>query len=97
MEQGKKLHLELDPGHGYNDITKAMTIAWQNMPFQAGGWFKHTEEQREGGYQTLLQGQANRFFMGGDAMSYVPGWMEGALTAGQMAANQVVNAIRLKA
>ena len=32
--------------------------------------------------------------MGGDAMSHLPGWMEGALSAGRMAADNVVTAAR---
>ena len=97
-EQGRKLHAELDPsarneqGNPYNMIDKAMTIAWQNMPFQAGGWFTYTDDQRKEGYQVMLAGQKNMFFMAGDAMSYIPGWMEGALTAGLRAKAQVENA-----
>jgi len=100
--EGRKLHKELDPttreglnadGKPYNAVNKAMTIAWQNMPFQDGGWFSYTDEQRNNGYQTMLKGQKDRFFMAGDAMSYVSGWMEGALTAGVRAKDQVITNI----
>lgn len=94
LVQGIKLHPELDPRYGYHDVSKALTIAWHNMPFQAGGWFEATEDQRQCGYQVLLRGQGGRLFMGGDAMSYLPGWMEGALSAGRMAACNVVDAVR---
>ena len=93
LQQGIKLHPELNPsGYPYNDVSKAMTIAWQNMPFQDGGWCKYTDEQRKTGYQVMLAGQWDRFFMAGDAMSYMPGWMEGAITAGLMARDNVLKA-----
>lgn len=92
LEDGIRLHPELNPSHNpmYHDVSKAMTISWQNMPFQDGGWFTCSQEQRDNGYQTLLKGQNGTLFMGGDAMSYTPGWMEGAIAAGVMATNNVV-------
>ena len=93
LEGGINLHPELDPNHSpqYNDLSKAMTISWQNMAFQAGGWFSapSTDDQKDQ-YQILLDGQHGRFFMGGDAMSYTPGWMEGAVAAGCMAAENII-------
>jgi len=90
--QGRHLHPKLlDPR--VNHIRKAMTIAWQNMPFQAGGWFEYTDEQRANGYQTMLEGQGDRFFMAGDAMGYNSGWMEGAIEAGLMAKDRVKEAV----
>jgi monoamine oxidase len=93
LQQGVKLHTELgDPK--VNQTGKAMTIAWQNMPFQAGGWFDYTEDQRKNGYQTMLKGQKDRFFMAGDAMSYTPGWMEGALGAGRLAVSNIEKLVK---
>ncbi len=90
--QGRHLHPKLlDPR--VNHIRKAMTIAWQNMPFQAGGWFEYTDEQRANGYKTMLEGQGDRFFMAGDAMGYNSGWMEGAIEAGLMAKDRVKEAV----
>ena len=95
LANGERLHPELNPERGMNDLSKAMTISWQNMAFQDGGWFTAPQDEDQNAqYQVLLNGQNGRFFMGGDAMSYVPGWMEGALTAGQMAANQVASEVR---
>ena len=94
LAEGIKLHPELAPERGYHDLSKALTIAWQNMPFQAGGWYEATPEQYDTHYQVLLGGQHGRLFMGGDAMSHLPGWMEGALSAGRMAAGNVVTAAR---
>jgi len=56
LQQGVKLHPELGVPK-VNPTRKAMTIAWQNMPFQAGGWFDYTEDQRKDGYVKMLNGQ----------------------------------------
>jgi len=34
--------------------------------------------------------------MAGDAMSYTPGWMEGALGAGRLAVSKIVDRARLE-
>ncbi|MFK5894819.1 MAG: FAD-dependent oxidoreductase [Pseudomonadota bacterium] len=94
--QGRRLHRELvDPR--INHINKAMTIAWQNMPFQAGGWVEYTDEQRndENGYKLMLKGLNDRFFMAGDAMGYNEGWMEGAIEAGLSAKDQISAAVEV--
>ncbi len=99
-KQGAKLHEELKPtaknskGQPYNNIDKAMTIAWQNMPFQDAGWYDCTAKEHKPYYNTMLKGQKGRFFMAGDAMSYMPGWMEGAITAGLMAKDNIVKKVK---
>jgi len=90
LSEGIKLHPELDPSYKYNDLSKAMTIAWQDLPFQDNGWVKYTAEQRQTGYQIMLAGQQNKFFMAGDAMSYMPGWIEGAISAGLLATENIL-------
>ena len=155
VREGARLHPELDPkevdenGRPYNAVKKAMSIAWQNMPFQDAGWYdctghdeyaekkyeikkpiqkaegisdqeleaqnnqiavdnglarvknaeiekrdkkiqKSNDKKRKEYYHRMLAGQENLLFMAGDAMSYLPGWMEGAITAGQLATSKVV-------
>ena len=43
LQQGMRLHPELGQD-SINPLSKAMTIAWQNMPFQAGGWFTYSKD-----------------------------------------------------
>lgn len=99
-KQGSKLHKELNPksknaqGKPYNNVRKAMTIAWQNMPFQDAGWYDCTAEEHKPYYDQMLKGQKGRFFMAGDAMSHMPGWMEGAITAGLMAKDNIVKKVK---
>jgi monoamine oxidase len=56
---------------------KGISIAWQNVPFQGGGWADWKPRQtRE--YTRLLHPEGN-FWVAGDQVSYLPGWQEGAV------------------
>lgn len=69
------------------DIKKGITIAWQNVPYQRGGWADWQPEQDEA-YRRLLQPD-RRFFVAGDQMSYLPGWQEGAIRSACYVMNRI--------
>jgi monoamine oxidase len=74
LSGGAKLH----PGFGekvYAD--KGLTIAWQYMPFQVGGWASTDKEV----YDRITALPRGRLYLVGDAWSYLPGWQEGAVTS----------------
>jgi monoamine oxidase len=78
LEGGAKLH----PGFAdkvYAD--KGLTIAWQYMPFQVGGWASDTASTQPEVYQHITDLPRGRLFLAGDAWSYLPGWQEGAITS----------------
>jgi monoamine oxidase len=75
---GAKLH----PGFAdkvYAD--KGLTIAWQYMPFQLGGWPSDTANTQPAVYEAITDLPQGRLYLAGDAWSYLPGWQEGAITS----------------
>lgn len=68
------------------DINKGLSIAWQQVAFQEGGWadWDNTKESDRVAYERLLAPDQN-FFVVGDQVSPLPGWQEGAM----MSANHV--------
>jgi len=78
LKGGEKLH----PGFAkkvYAD--KGLTIAWQYMPFQVGGWASDTASTQPEVYQHITDLPRGRLYLAGDAWSYLPGWQEGAITS----------------
>ena len=63
-------------------LTNGITIAWQNIPTQRGGWvdWQYVAEKPEEQARimnTIRKGQHN-FHVIGDQVSWLPGWKEGA-------------------
>ena len=78
LKGGEKLH----PGFGnqvYAD--KGLSIAWQYMPFQVGGWASDTANTQPEVYQHITDLPRGRLYLAGDAWSYLPGWQEGSITS----------------
>lgn len=67
---------------------RAITIAWQNVPFQEGGWSDWKPDQVDE-YNRLLCPEANVFWVAGDQMSYLPGWQEGAALSARYVAGRI--------
>jgi monoamine oxidase len=57
-----------------------LSIAWQMVPFQEGGWsdWDWTKPEQQAAYDRLLEPD-KRFQVVGDQVSYLPGWQEGAV------------------
>jgi monoamine oxidase len=71
-------------GNDFADgLGRGLAIAWQNMPFQRGGWAQWEKVQnRLVHYNTLLDGDRTvGFYIVGDQLSQLPGWQEGAVAA----------------
>jgi monoamine oxidase len=66
---------------------KGITIAWKNIPYQAGGWADWDPSHRSH-YATLLQPEG-RFWVAGDQVSYLDGWQEGAIRSAQWVMNGI--------
>ena len=77
LRDGNALHPGF-PDKVYAD--KGVTIAWHNMPFQVGGWAGLTAVTQPDVYRTIIKPQG-RLYAAGDAYSYLPGWLEGAVTS----------------
>ena len=78
LRGGEKLH------HGFADKVfrdRGLTVAWQYMPFQLGGWAGDTAYEQPDVYQEITNPPPSRIYFAGDTWSYLPGWQEGAITA----------------
>ena len=69
-----------------------LSIAWQNVPYQRGGWadWDPNSAADAAAYERLLQPDGSgRLYVVGDQVSSLPGWQEGAM----MSAEHVVESI----
>ena len=86
---------KLQPEFGDESIVPTdlgLSIAWQNVPYQRGGWAEWDPNSAAdaAAYERLLQPDGNdRFYVVGDQVSSLPGWQEGAM----MSAEHVVESI----
>lgn len=88
MEGAKRLHPQFDD---HVSIRTGMSIAWQNVPYIGGGWaeWNASEPAQAKAYQRLLKGDG-RFHVGGDQVSYLPGWQEGAILSAYHVVNRIL-------
>jgi monoamine oxidase len=76
---------------------KAISIAWQNIPNEGGGWanWDSGNPAHAEAYSRLLAPD-RRFYVTGDQVSQLPGWQEGAMMSAQHVVEQIAGR-RLKA
>jgi monoamine oxidase len=69
---------------------KAISIAWQNIPNEGGGWanWDPNSQSHANAYARLLAPD-RRFFVTGDQVSQLPGWQEGAMMSAQHVVEQI--------
>jgi monoamine oxidase len=69
---------------------KAISIAWQNIPNEGGGWanWDPTSGNHAKAYTRLLAPDRS-FFVVGDQVSQLPGWQEGAMMSAQHVVEQI--------
>lgn len=74
-----------------------LSIAWQNVPFQRGGWAWWDEQSTadRDAYARLLEPDG-RFHVVGDQVSSLPGWQEGAMMSAEHAIGQITGPLRLE-
>ena len=81
-----------DEGEIYQD--RGMTIAWQYMPHQVGGWASDTALTSPEAYRNITTFRdKGRFYCAGDTWSYWPGWQEGSVASAYQAINAIANTI----
>lgn len=88
MQGARRLHPEFAT---HVPIDTGMSIAWQNVPYIRGGWaeWDSNDQDQAKAYQRLLTGDG-RFHVGGDQVSYLPGWQEGAILSAYHVVNQIL-------
>jgi monoamine oxidase len=69
---------------------KAISIAWQNIPNEGGGWanWDPNNKNHSDAYKRLLSPD-RRFFVVGDQVSQLPGWQEGAMMSAEHVVEQI--------
>jgi monoamine oxidase len=70
----------------------AFSVSWQNVRWNRGGWAQYTPEARRTLYPVFTRPD-RRVYFAGDHVSYLTGWMAGALQSAQ----QVATAIHARA
>jgi monoamine oxidase len=77
MTGAKKLHPDFDK---HVPLELGLSIAWQNVPYQLGGWADDWSCDRPI-TPILLEAEpeGRRFWVAGDQVSYLSGWQEGAV------------------
>jgi monoamine oxidase len=83
---GEKFH----PNLFKRNVEKGISIAWQNMPNQAGGWAYYKDQAENPAYLTINKPQG-RLVLAGDYFSFLCGWMEGAVRSAELAVNLIAD------
>jgi monoamine oxidase len=88
QEGGKLLHPEFEREV---PLETGLSIAWQRVPFIGGGWasWDRGNNEHKTAYNRLLKPD-KRFYVGGDQVSYLPGWQEGAVLSAYHVVNQII-------
>ncbi|QAA95044.1 flavin monoamine oxidase family protein [Pollutimonas thiosulfatoxidans] len=83
LSQGEKIHPQYR-----KEYLSGASVAWHRVPWMLGCRARWTEDKRQMHYKTLatLDG---RIALAGDHVSYMPGWMEGALLSSLDAITQL--------
>ena len=70
-----------------------LSIAWQQVPHQLGGWadWDWSKPEQAAAYNRLLSPD-KRFFVCGDQVSYLSGWQEGAILSAHHVVRQLTGA-----
>ncbi|MBT8366611.1 MAG: FAD-dependent oxidoreductase, partial [Deltaproteobacteria bacterium] len=86
LNGGEKFH----PGLFERNVEKGISIAWQNMPNQAGGWAYYRNQAANPEYLAINQPQG-RLVLAGDYLSFISGWMEGAVRSAELAVERIAH------
>jgi monoamine oxidase len=65
------------------------------MPYFAGGWADETAESQPDIYRRITDSPQGRVFLAGDFVSYMPGWIEGAVRSAHLAVESIADLIAM--
>jgi monoamine oxidase len=80
LAQGSVIHPQYKA-----EFEKSFSVSWHKVPWSRGGWAGWSADGRKTTYQAMLKGD-RRFYFAGDHMTYLIGWMNGALESGRSVA-----------
>lgn len=87
-EGAVRLHPEFKDPKGVVPDSKGISIAWQHIPYQEGGWANWSFDGAETAYERLLEPD-RAFYVVGDQVSTLPGWQEGAMMSAEHVVQQI--------
>jgi monoamine oxidase len=91
--------IKLNPQFKDNAIVPqnlGLSIAWQNIPYQLGGWVEWGDTEADGEAYTRLLSPDGHFHIVGDQVSTLPGWQEGAMMSAEHVRAQITKPTALK-
>lgn len=74
LDAGEKIF----PGQYRKSFESAFSIAWHRVKYNLGGWANWSDEGHQKAYPMLVEGEG-RTLLAGEHMSYLNGWMAGAI------------------
>lgn len=83
LAQGAVIHPQYT-----DEFEKAFSVSWQRVPWSRGGWAGWSADGRRTTYAAMAKGD-RRFYFAGDHMTYLIGWMNGALESGRSVATAI--------
>jgi monoamine oxidase len=81
LAQGELIHPQYR-----KEFESAFSVAWENVPWNKGGWSLMGPDLRKTAYPLFLKPD-RRVYFAGDHLSYLSGWMQGALESAQSVAS----------
>ena len=72
------------------DLDGAISMAWQYMPWQVGGFANDTYLTQPEIYETITDWPQGGILLAGDSASQMPGWQEGSVSAALLAVRSLV-------
>ena len=91
IEGGNKLHKNFAEKVHFD---RGVSIAWQKMPFFAGGWVEEPSEQPAGVYDKITSFPDGQIYLAGDFVSHTPGWMEGSVRSAYRAIENIAKRVK---
>jgi monoamine oxidase len=91
IKGAKKLHPDFDK---HVPIELGLSIAWQNVPWQLGGWADDWSCDTQ--IPEVLLKPEGRFWVAGDQVSYLSGWQEGAVRSAHHALAGIMGLVEAK-
>jgi monoamine oxidase len=82
-QQGARLHPEFDEA-----FETGFAVAWQHDPYSRGAWAAYTAAQRADLYPLFNQFD-DFIYLAGDHMSYLTGWLEGAVLSAHQVSERI--------
>lgn len=80
LAQGSAIHLQYK-----EEFETGFSVSWHRVPWSRGGWAGWSADGRKTTYAAMVKGD-RRMYFAGDHMTYLIGWMNGALESGRSVA-----------